>query len=123
MRCTTCPASLVFPTADGTPLSAHNYERDVIVPTAHPRRYHDRAAEGTPERRLEARQLRYLDAAHGRPVKDVRGIMRHSSRQTLKAYMREIPAGYARPVDALDQMVRGRLLPGEFKTVPRRCAG
>ena len=41
MRCTTCPASLVFPMADGTALSAHNYERDVIVPAAHPRRYHD----------------------------------------------------------------------------------
>ena len=34
MRRTMSPASLVFPTVNGTAISAHNYERDVIVPAA-----------------------------------------------------------------------------------------
>jgi integrase len=41
----------------------------------------------------------------GATVRDVQGAMRHSSPdQTLKAYMREIPAGVRTAVDALDQM-------------------
>jgi hypothetical protein len=42
----------------------------------------------------------------GATVKDVQGAMRHSSPdQTLKAYMREIPAGVRTAVDALDRML------------------
>ncbi|MGA2148481.1 MAG: tyrosine-type recombinase/integrase [Bryobacteraceae bacterium] len=41
----------------------------------------------------------------GASVKDVQGAMRHSSPdQTLKAYMREIPAGVRTAVDALGRM-------------------
>ena len=41
----------------------------------------------------------------GDTVKDVQGAMRHSSPdQTLKAYMREIPAGMRTAVEALDRM-------------------
>jgi integrase len=121
MRCTTSPASLVFPTANGTTISAHNYERDVIVPAA------IRAGIMTapPKERLKGDPKRDKATAvnfqafrrtfgtwmqrTGATVKDVQGAMRHSSPdQTLKAYMREIPAGVRTAVDALDRMFTER---------------
>lgn len=115
---TTSSASMVFPTVNGTPLSPHNYERRRDRAGGRPRRNHDRAAEATPERRPEARQgdrrefpsvppnfATWMQRT-GATVKDVQGVMWHSSPdQTLKAYMREIPAGVRTAVDALDRML------------------
>ena len=117
MRCTTSPASLVLPTANGTALSAHHYERDVIVPaairagimtapqkerqTGDAKRNKATAVNFQAFRRTFATWMQLTGAT----VKDVQGAMRHSSPdQTLKAYMREIPAGVRTAVDALDRM-------------------
>ena len=117
MCSTTSPASFVFPTASGTAISAHNYERDVIVPAA----IRARIMTAPPKKRQKGDPKRDKATAvnfqafrrtfatwmqrTGATVKDVQGAMRHSSPdQTLKAYMREIPAGVRTAVDALAQM-------------------
>jgi len=121
MRCTTSPASLVFPTANGTALSAHNYERDVIVPaairagimTAPQKERQTGDAKRNKATAVNFQAFRRTFATWmqrtGATVKDVQGAMRHSSPdQTLKAYMREIPAGVRTAVDALDRMFTER---------------
>ena len=72
------PSSLVFPTDHGTAISAHNYERDVMVPAAIRAGIMTKPAEGTAEGRPKAQQgdrrelpgvppdLRHVDAAHRR---------------------------------------------------------
>jgi integrase len=117
MQCTISPSSLVFSTDHATAISAHNYERDVIVPAAiragimtkppkqrqkgDPKRNKATAVNFQAFRRTFATWMQRTGAT----VKDVQGAMRHSSPdQTLKAYMREIPAGVRAAVDALDRM-------------------
>jgi integrase len=117
MRTDASPASLVFPTANGTAISAHNYERDVIVPAAiragimaappkkrkngEPKRDKATSVNFQAFRRTFATWMQRT----GTTVRDVQGAMRHSSPdQTLKAYMREIPDGVRTAVDALDRM-------------------
>ncbi len=117
MQRTISPSSLVFPTNHGTAISAHNYERDVIVPAAtragimtkppkerrkgDPKRNKATAVNFQAFRRTFATWMQRTGAT----VKDVQGAMRHSSPdQTLKAYMREIPDGVRGAVDALDRM-------------------
>jgi integrase len=117
MHRTAPPSSLVFPTDRGTAISAHNYERDVIVPAAiragimakpakqrqkgDPKRNKATAVNFQAFRRTFATWMQRTGAT----VKDVQGAMRHSSPdQTLKAYMREIPAGVRAAVDALDRI-------------------
>jgi integrase len=97
------PAALVFPTSTGTPISPHNYERDVIVPAA------IRAgimAKPAKERQKSAAKRNKATAVNfqafrrtfatwmqrtGATVKDVQGAMRHSTAdQTLKVYMRQL---------------------------------
>lgn len=112
------PASLVFPTSTGKPISAHNYERDVIVPAAiragimakppekrkkyDPKRDKATAVNFQAFRRTFATWMQRTGAT----VKDVQGAMRHSSPdQTLKAYMREIPSGVRAAVDDLDRLL------------------
>ena len=117
MRRTTSPASLVFPTINDTTVSAHNYERDVIVPaairagimTAPPKGRQKGDAKRDKATAVNFQAFRRTFATWmqrtGATVKDVQGAMRHSSPdQTLKAYMREIPAGVRTAVDALDRM-------------------
>ena len=124
MHRTVSPSTLVFPTDRGTAISSHNYERDVIVPAAiragimikppkerrkgDPKRNKATAVNFQAFRRTFATWMQRTGAT----VKDVQGAMRHSSPdQTLKAYMREIPAGVRTAVDALDRMFteHGRL--------------
>jgi integrase len=118
MRRTTSPASLVFPTVNDTAVSAHNYERDVIVPaairagimTAPPKGRQKGDAKRDKATAVNFQAFRRTFATWmqrtGATVKDVQGAMRHSSPdQTLKAYMREIPAGVRTAVDALDRML------------------
>lgn len=129
MRRTTSPAALVFPTVNSTALSAHNYERDVIVPAAiragimpappkkrskgDPKRDKATAVNFQAFRRTFATWMQRTGAS----VKDGQGAMRHSSPdQTLKAYMREIPAGVRSAVDALDRMFTDR---GSAETKPQ----
>jgi integrase len=111
------PTSLVFPGARGGAISAHNYLRDVIVPAAiragimtappkerkkgDPRRDKATAVNFQAFRRTFATWMQRTGAS----VRDVQSAMRHASPdQTLKAYMREIPAGVRTAVDALDRM-------------------
>jgi len=97
--------------------SVDNYERDVIVPAAiragiMPAPSKDRT-KGDPKRdkatAVNFQAFRrtfatWMQRTHA-TVKDVQGAMRHSSPdQTLKVYMREIPAGVRAAVDALDSM-------------------
>ena len=117
MRSTASPASLVFPTVNGTAVSAHNYERDVIVPAAiragimaappkerkkgGPKRDKATAVNFQAFRRTFATWMQRTGAT----VRDVQGAMRHSSPdQTLKAYMREIPDSVRMAIDALYRM-------------------
>ncbi|HTX37000.1 MAG TPA: hypothetical protein VME43_18350, partial [Bryobacteraceae bacterium] len=52
----------------------------------------------------------------GASVKDVQGAMRHSTPdQTLKVYMREIPAGVRAAVDDLDRLLNEKRGLGEAK--------
>src|SRR5580658_8848577 len=121
MRRSTSPASLVFPTVNDTAVSAHNYERDVIVPaairagimTAPPKGRQKGDAKRNKATAVNFQAFRRTFATWmqrtGATVKDVQGAMRHSSPdQTLKAYMREIPAGVRTAVDALDRMFTER---------------
>ncbi|HTQ57857.1 MAG TPA: tyrosine-type recombinase/integrase [Bryobacteraceae bacterium] len=111
------PASLVFPSISGSPISPHNYTRDVIVPAAiragiMPKPSAERrkgdlkrdkatAVNFQAFRRTFATWMQKTSAT----VKDVQGAMRHSSPdQTLKVYMREIPAGVTAAVEELDRM-------------------
>jgi integrase len=106
-----------LPTNHGTAISSHNYKRDVIVPAAiragimtkpakerqkgDPMRNKATAVNFQAFRRTFATWMQRTGAT----VKDVQGAMRHSSPdQTLKAYMREIPAGVRTAVDELDRM-------------------
>ena len=108
----------MFPTANGTPLSAHNYERDVIVPAAiraglmaqRPKslpkgeKWRDKntAVNFQAFRRTFSTWMQKTGAT----VKDVQGAMRHSSPdQTVRTYMKEIPASVAAAVDALDRIL------------------
>jgi integrase len=117
MCATNVPSSLVFPSDRGTAISASNYERDVIVPAAirvgimtkppkerqkgDPKRDKATAVNFQAFRRTFGTWMQRTGAT----VKDVQGAMRHSSPdQTLKVYMREIPAGVRAAVDALDLM-------------------
>lgn len=128
MHRTVSPSSLVFPTDHGTAISAHNYERDVIVPAAiragimtkppkerqkgDPKRNKATAVNFQAFRRTFATWMQRTGAT----VKDVQGAMRHSSPdQTLKAYMRQIPAGVRTAVDALDRMFTEHGGPAEEK--------
>ena len=117
MHRTVSPSSLVFPTDRGTAISAHNYERDVIVPAAiragimikPPKERQKGDAKRNKATAVNFQAFRRTFATWmqrtGATVKDVQGAMRHSSPdQTLKAYMREIPAGVRTAVDALDRM-------------------
>jgi integrase len=115
------PEALVFPASTGKPISPHNYERDVIIPAA------TRAGimPKPPETRKKGEPLRDKATAvnfqafrrtfgtwmqkTGATVKDVQGAMRHSTPdQTLKVYMREIPAGVRAAVEDLDRLLNGR---------------
>jgi integrase len=117
MRSNTFPASFVFPTVNGSAISTHNYERDVIVPaairggimTAPPkdRRKGDRMRDKATAVNFQAFRRTFATWMQltGATVKDMQGAMRHSSPdQTVKVYMREIPGGVRTAVDALDQM-------------------
>lgn len=112
------PVAFVFPTANGTPLSAHNYERDVIVPAA----IRAGLMEQRPKNLPKGEKWRDKNTAvnfqafrrtfstwmqkTGATVKDVQGAMRHSSPdQTVRTYMKEIPASVAAAVDALDRIL------------------
>jgi integrase len=91
MRRITSPASLVFPTANGTPLSAHNYERDVIVPaairagimTAPPKERQKGDSKRAKATAVNFQAFRRTFATWmqrtGATVKNVQGAMRHSS--------------------------------------------
>src|ERR1035437_2485527 len=121
MRSTASPASLVFPTVNGTAVSAHNYERDVIVPAAiragimaaPPKERKKGDPKGDKATAVNFQAFRRTFATWmqrtGAPVKDVKGAMRHGSPDpTLRAYMREIPAGVRTAVDAFDRMFTER---------------
>ena len=121
MQRTISPSSLVFPTDRGTAISAHNYERDVIVPAANragimtnpPKERQKRDPKRNKATAVNLQAFRRTFATWmqrtGATVKDVQGAMRHSSPdQTLKAYMREIPDGVRGAVDALDRMFTER---------------
>jgi len=114
---TASPALLVFPTFTGRPISPHNHTRDVIVPAAikagimskpsverrkgDPKRDKATAVNFQAFRRTFATWMQKTSAT----VKDVQSAMRHSSPdQTLKVYMREIPAGVRLAVEELDRM-------------------
>jgi integrase len=117
MRQSASPASMVFPAGTGKPLSPHNYERDVIVPAAiragimakppKARKKGDRIRDKATAvnfqafRRTFATWMQKTTAT----IKDVQGAMRHSTPdQTIRVYMREIPAGVRDAVDSLDRM-------------------
>ncbi|SPF42730.1 putative Integrase family protein [Candidatus Sulfopaludibacter sp. SbA4] len=112
------PGDFIFRTESGTAISAHNYERDVVVPAAiraglmksRPKnlpkgeRWRDKATAVNFQafRRTFATWMQ----ATGATVKDVQGAMRHSSPdQTVRTYMKEISASVATSVDALDRML------------------
>ena len=112
------PAALVFPAPTGKPISPHSYERDVIVPAAiragimakppkkrqkgSPKRDKVTAVNFQAFRRTFATWMQKTGAT----VKDVQGAMRHSTPdQTLKVYMREIPAGVRAAVEDLDHLL------------------
>jgi len=114
----TSPAVLVFPTSSGKPISPHNYERDVIVPAAIRAgimaKPPEKRQKGTPQRdkatAVNFQAFRRTFATWmqktGATIKDVQGAMRHSTPdQTLKVYMREIPAGVRAAVEDLDHLL------------------
>lgn len=112
------PESLVFPTATGTPISGHNYERDVIVPAAiragimakpakyrmkyAPIRSKDTAVNFQAFRRTFGTWMQRVPSAS---IKDVQRAMRHASPdQTINVYMREIPGSVRTAVEELDRI-------------------
>ena len=118
MRTVASPAALVFPTSTGKPISPHNYLRDVIVPAAtragimaKPAKEcqkGDRKRDKATAVNFQAFRRTFATWMQrtGATVKDVQGAMRHSTPdQTLKVYMREIPAGVRAAVDDLDRLL------------------
>lgn len=118
MHRVTSPAALVFPASTGKPISPHNYERDVIVPAAIRAgimaKPPEKRQKGAPKRdkatAVNFQAFRRTFATWmqktGATVKDVQGAMRHSTPdQTLKVYMREIPAGVRAAVEDLDRLL------------------
>jgi integrase len=112
------PREFIFRTNSGTAISAHNYERDVLIPAAiraglmkaRPKdlpkgeRWRDKATAVNFQafRRTFATWMQVTGAT----VKDVQGAMRHSSPdQTVRTYMKEIPASVCGAVDALDRLL------------------
>ena len=127
LRTSPSPTSLVFPTANGTPTSPHNFERDVIVPAAiragimmkppkdrkkgDPKRDKATAVNFQAFRRTFAT---WMQKVQGTTVKDVQGAMRHASpEQTVRVYMREIPLGVRSAVDGLDLLLSKKRAPVE----------
>lgn len=112
------PDALLFQTVNGTPISPHNFERDMIVPAAvragimKPRP--KKLPKGTPWREKTTavnfqafrRSFGTWLQKTGGSAKDYQGAMRHASPEvTLGVYMKEIPASVAAAVDALDSML------------------
>jgi integrase len=112
------PDSLLFQTATGTPISPHNFERDVITPAA----VRAGIMKGRPKNLPKGARWRDKDTAvnfqafrrtfatwlqkTGSTAKDYQGAMRHASPEvTLGVYMKEIPGSVAAAVDALDSML------------------
>ena len=111
------PGDFIFHTANGTPISPHNFERDVIVPAAiragimpkprkdstqKVRRDKSTAVNFQAFRRTFATRMQKTSAT----VKDVQSAMRHASPdQTTKTYMKIIPASVSAAVNELETLM------------------
>lgn len=124
------PMALVFPASSGRHIFPHNYERDVVVPAAiragimakppKDRKKGDPIRDKATAVNFQAfrRSFATWMQRTGASVKDVQGVMRHSTPdQTLKVYMREIPAGVRTAVDDLDRLLNAKR--GLLKSTPR----
>lgn len=100
------PADFVFPSATGTAVSEHNYERDVLVPAESEAGIMPPRVQGQAYRRDKAAAVNFQSLRRtfatwmqktGATVKDVQAAMRHSTPDhPIRTYVKEIPESVKR---------------------------
>jgi integrase len=109
------PADFVFPSATGTAVSEHNYERDVLVPVESEAGIMPPRVQGQAYRRDKAAAVNFQSLRRtfatwmqktGATVKDVQTAMRHSTPDhSIRTYVKEIPESVRMAVQNLDAML------------------